>query len=72
MIKNLINSIKKADTTDHYQMMIVLDVLQMPVFFQGFLQSLIAKIYMGVIAVLALTNVTLFFIKYYKEKKQSR
>ncbi|MDA7564824.1 hypothetical protein N8731_04065 [Pelagibacteraceae bacterium] len=53
-------------------MMIVLAVLQMPVFFPGFLQSLIAKIYMGVIAVLALTNVTLFFIKYYKEKKQSR
>jgi len=72
MIKNLINSIKKADTTDHYQMMIVLAVLQMPVFFPGFLQSLIAKIYMGVIAVFALTNVTLFFIKYYKEKKQSR
>ena len=72
MIKNLINSIKKADTTDHYQMMIVLAVLQMPVFFPGFLQSLAAKIYMGVIAVLALTNVTLFFIKYYKEKKQSR
>ncbi|MDC1148366.1 hypothetical protein OAT00_01685 [Pelagibacteraceae bacterium] len=72
MIKNLINSIKKADTTDHYQMMIVLAVLQMPVFFPGFLYSLIAKIYMGVIAVLALTNVTLFFIKYYKEKKQSR
>ena len=72
MIKDLINSIKKADTTDHYQMMIVLAVLQMPVFFPGFLQSLIAKIYMGVIAVLALTNVTLFFIKYYKEKKQSR
>ena len=72
MIKNLINSIKKADTTDHYQMMIVLAVLQMPVFFPGFLQSLTAKIYMGVIAVLALTNVTLFFIKYYKEKKQSR
>ena len=72
MIKNLINSIKKADTTDHYQMMIVLAVLQMPVFFPGFLQSLIAKIYMGAIAVLALTNVTLFFIKYYKEKKQSR
>ena len=72
MLNNLINSIKKADTTDHYQMMIVLAVLQMPVFFPGFLQSLIAKIYMGVIAVLALTNVTLFFIKYYKEKKQSR
>jgi hypothetical protein len=72
MIKNLINSIQKADTTDHYQMMIVLAVLQMPVFFPGFLHSLIAKIYMGVIAVLALTNVTLFFIKYYKEKKQSR
>ena len=72
MLKNLINSIKKADTTDHYQMMIVLAVLQMPVFFPGFLQSFIAKIYMGVIAVLALTNVTLFFIKYYKEKKQSR
>ena len=72
MIKNLINSIQKADTTDHYQMMIVLVVLQMPVFFPGFLQSLIAKIYMGVIAVLALSNVTLFFIKYYKEKKQSR
>ena len=64
MIKNLINSIQKADTTDHYQMMIVLAVLQMPVFFPGFLQSLIAKIYMGVIAVLALSNVTLFFIKY--------
>ena len=72
MIKNLIYSIQKADTTDHYQMMIVLAVLQMPVFFPGFLQSLAAKIYMGVIAVLALTNVTLFFIKYYKEKKQSR
>ena len=72
MIKNLINSIQKADTTDHYQMMIVLAVLQMPVFFPGFLQSLVAKIYMGVIAVLALSNVTLFFIKYYKEKKQSR
>ena len=72
MIKNLINSIQKADTTDHYQMMIVLAVLQMPVFFPGFLQSLMAKIYMGVIAVLALSNVTLFFIKYYKEKKQSR
>jgi len=72
MIKNLINSIQKADTTDHYQMMIVLAVLQMPVFFPGFLQSLAAKIYMGVIAVLALSNVTLFFIKYYKEKKQSR
>ena len=72
MIKNLINSIKKADTTDHYQMMIVLAVLQMPVFFPGFLQSLVAKIYMGVITVLALTNVTLFFIKYYKEKKKSR
>jgi hypothetical protein len=72
MIKNLINSVKKADTTDHYQMMIVLAVLQMPVFFPGFLQSLAAKIYMGVIAVLALSNVTLFFIKYYKEKKQSR
>ena len=72
MLKNLINSIQKADTTDHYQMMIVFAVLQMPVFFPGFLQSLAAKIYMGVIAVLALTNVTLFFIKYYKEKKQSR
>jgi hypothetical protein len=53
-------------------MMIILAVFQMPVFFPGFLQSLAAKIYMGVIAVLALTNVTLFFIKYYKEKKQSR
>ena len=72
MFKNLLTSIQKADTTAHYQMMIVLAVLQMPVFFPGFLQSLIAKIYMGVIAVLALTNVTLFFIKYYKEKKQSR
>ena len=72
MLKNLIHSIQKADTTDHYQMMIVLAVLQMPVFFPGFLQSLVAKIYMGVIAILALTNVTLFFIKYYKEKKQSR
>ena len=72
MIKNLINSIQKADTTAHYQMMVILAVFQMPVFFPGFLQSLAAKIYMGVIAVLALTNVTLFFIKYYKEKKQSR
>ena len=72
MLKDLLTSIQRADTTDHYQMMIVLAVLQMPVFFPGFLQSLMAKIYMGVIAVLALSNVTLFFIKYYKEKKQSR
>ena len=72
MLKDLFTSIQKANTTDHYQMMIVLAVLQMPVFFPGFLQSLMAKIYMGVIAVLALSNVTLFFIKYYKEKKQSR
>ena len=72
MFKDLFTSIQKANTTDHYQMMIVLAVLQMPVFFPGFLQSLLAKIYMGVIAVLALSNVTLFFIKYYKEKKQSQ
>ena len=72
MLNDLFTSIQKANTTDHYQMMIVLAVLQMPVFFPGFLQSLMAKIYMGVIAVLALSNVTLFFIKYYKEKKQSR
>ena len=72
MLKYLFTSIQKANTTDHYQMMIVLAVLQMPVFFPGFLQSLAAKIYMGVIAVLALSNVALFFIKYYKEKKQSR